>query len=273
MIKRILVHVENFFYKVIIRNLLKTSKLGYGLVVTGAEAGTNFERIYDNQPEGSFVIGHFIDKALLNLPAVQATRGRKEDIKKILENEIHNNILLNYKTRILDLASGASRYLREFSQEHRMGYVESVCIDKDMPSVRLGRVLARKENLKNIKFFKADLFDLKHLKAFAAKLKWKPNIIIASGLFIYFSNEIVEKILKDIYEYLPTGGIIIFTSYEQLNTRKLMRKAMSTSTGQEWTLYYRQPEQWRSMLHRIGFKNNLILRDQWQMNNICTARK
>src|SRR3990167_1055984 len=119
MIKRILARVEDFFYRVILRNLLKTSKLGYGVVVTGAESGANFEHMYNNKPEGSFIIGRYIDKALLNLPAVHATRGRKEDIKKVLWNEISNNRILGRKTKVLDLASGGARYLRELPEFHR----------------------------------------------------------------------------------------------------------------------------------------------------------
>lgn len=273
MIKKILVYLDNFLYKVILKNLLKTSKLGYGTIVTGAESGANFEHMYNNRPDGSFIIGRFVDKALLNLPAVKATRGRKEDIKKVLWNEIGNNKLLERKTRVLDLASGGARYLRELAEEHRNGDIESICIDKDRTCVQLGEELAKKEGLKNIKFFRGDIFRLNHLRAFASRLNWKPNVVIASGLFIYFNNQMVERMVKEIYDILPKEGLLAFSSYENLNTRKLMRKTMSTSSGEEWTLYYRKPEYWRSLLHNVGFKQIFITRDQWLMNNICMARK
>ncbi len=273
MIKRVSVYLENFFYKVLLKNLLKTSKLGYGLVVTGAESGTNFEHIYNNRPQGSFIIGRYVDKALLNLPAVHATRGRKEDIKGILWNEIGNNRIRNRKTKVLDLASGGGRYLRELVQEHRNSEIESICIDKDGTCIQLGEELVKKEDLKNIRFLKGDIFRLNHLKTFARRSTWIPNVVVASGLFIYFSNQTVEKMITEIYEALPSEGLLIFSSYEHLNTRKLMRKAMATSSGEEWTLYYRKPEYWRSLLHCSGFKEIFITRDQWQMNNIISARK
>ena len=158
MIKKIAVYWDNFLYKVLIKNLLKISKLGYGTIVEGAESGVNFEHIYNNQPEGRFVVGKYIDKVLLNLPAVHATRGRKEDIKRVLWNEIHNNKLRKRKTRVLDLASGGARYLRELAEEHRCGDVESVGLDKDSRCVQLGRSLVEKEGLKNLRFVKGDLF-------------------------------------------------------------------------------------------------------------------
>lgn len=273
MIRRLAARLEDFFYRGILRNLLKTSKLGYGLVVTGAESGANFEHMYNNRPEGKFIIGRFIDKALLNLPAVHATRGRKEDIKRVLWNEVNNNRLMGKKTRVLDLASGGARYLRELAEEHRNGDIESICIDKDETCIQLGNDLLNRESLKNIRFFRGDIFRLSHLKGLSSKIRWLPNVVIASGLFIYFNNQMVEKMIREIFDILPREGFIIFSSYESLNTRKLMRKTMSTSSGKEWTLYYRKPDYWRQLLYDIGFKQIFILRDQWGMNNICTARK
>jgi SAM-dependent methyltransferase len=273
MIKRIVARVEDFFYRVILKNLLKLSRLGYGIIVTGAESGANFEHMYDNRPAGKLIIGRYIDKALLNLPSVQATRGRKEDLKRVLWNEIHNNKLAGRKTRVLDLASGGARYLRELIDEHRNSDVESICIDKDRKCVGLGHNLATKERLSNIRFFRGDIFHLEHLKKISSRMHWAPNVIIASGLFIYYNNDATERMLREIYESLPAEGAVIFSSYENLGSRKLMRKVGSTSSGEEWTLYYRKPDYWRNLLHRIGFRQIFILRDQWQMNNICTARK
>lgn len=273
MIKEILVHLDNFLYKVVLKNLLKTSKLGYGLVVTGAESGANFEHMYNNRPEGSFIIGRYVDKALLKLQAVEATRGRKEDIKKVLWNEVNNNRLLGKKTRVLDLASGGARYLRELTEYHQNGDIESICIDKNTTCVHLGEELSKKEGLKNIRFFRGDIFRLGHLRNFSSRLRWAPNVVIAAGLFIYFSNQVVEKMIQEIYDLLPDEGLLIFSSYEQLHTRKLMRKTMATSSGKEWTLYYRKPDYWRSVLYDKGFKQIFITRDQWQMNNIVSARK
>lgn len=273
MIKRILVYLDNFFYKVILKNLLKTSKLGYGVVVSGAESGVNFEHMYNNRPQGSFIIGKSIDKVLLNLPAVHATRGRKDDIKRVLWNEIHYNKMMGRKTKVLDLASGGARYLRELAEEHRNGEIESVCIDKDLPCVQMGRSLSKEEGLRNIRFFCGDIFHLDRLKHFSQKIMWMPNIIIASGLFIYFNNQQVDKMLKEIYDVLPKEGLVVFSSYEKLNTKKLMRKTMSTTSGEEWTLYYRKPENWLSLLPKIGFRYPFVLRDRWEMNNIVVGRK
>jgi len=273
MLKRLIARVDDFFYRVILKNVLKLSKLGHGFIVSGAESGENFEHIYNNKPQGAFLIGKYIDRILLNLPSVRATRERKEQIKKILRKEISINQSKGQKTRILDLASGGARYLRELKTEHENGDVESLCIDKNMRCVNLGRSLAGREDVKNLKFLRGDIFRMGHLKAISQNIDWKPNVIIASGLFIYFNDPTVERILKETHQFLPSGGIVIFQSYENLSSRKLMRKTSSTSTGEQWTLYYRKPEFWKKLLGDIGFKEISISRDEWQMNNVCVARK
>lgn len=273
MLKRLIAKFDDFLYRVILRSLLKLSKLGHGCIVEGAESGVNFEHMYNNVPEGRFVIGKIIDKVLLGLKACQATRIRKDEIKSILWNEVQNNMMCNRKTKVLDLASGGARYLRELKEEHNSGQIESICVDKDINCVRLGRELSGKEGVANIRFFRADMFKLDFLKKFGSKKKWRPNVIIASGLLIYFNDDTSEKILKAIYDALPASGIVVFQSYENLDTKKLMRKTLATSTGENWTLYYRKPAFWRSVLWRIGFRDIFITRDQWHMNNVCTGRK
>jgi SAM-dependent methyltransferase len=273
MLKRLIARADDFFYRVILRNILKLSKLGYGFIVSGAESGENFEHIYNNKPQGVFLIGKLIDKILLNLPSVRATRARKEEIKTLLRNEISHNRSAGRKTRVLDLASGGARYLRELKAEHESGDVESLCIDKNMRCVNLGRSLTGRESVKNLKFVRGDIFRMGHLKTISQQINWKPNVIIASGLFIYFNDQTVERVLKEIYQFLPPKGVVIFQSYENLSSRKLMRKTSVTSSGDQWTLYYRKPEFWEKLLSAIGFKGISISRDEWLMNNVCFARK
>lgn len=272
-IKRLLVRADDFFYRKILKNLLRISTLGRGFVVTGAEAGTNFEYIYDNESSGKFLIGKYVDRALLNLPSVQATRQRKDEIKAIVWNEIQNNKIKGEKTRVLDLASGGARYLRELKEDHANGWVESVCVDRDRKCVMMGESLLLKEKVSGIRFLQGDIFKPQKLKALSQKMAWQPNVIITSGIFIYFDNPTVEKIISEVYEVLQPGGILVFTSYENIRSRKLMRKTMATSDGKKWILYYRKPDYWRRVLCAAHFEDVFISRDQWLMNNVCFARK
>lgn len=273
MLKRLIARIDDYFYRVILKNILKLSRLGYGFIVSGAESGENFEHIYNNKAAGSFFFGKVIDRLLLNLPSVRATRERKDQIKNVLREEIKRNQAAGRGTRVLDLASGGARYLRELKEEHESGRVESLCIDKNMRCVQLGRFLTQQEKVKNLKFIRGDIFRTSHLRAISKQLDWRPNVIIASGIFIYFNDQVVERVLREVFQFLPPGGLMIFQSYENLSSRKLMRKTSTTTAGEQWTLYYRKPDFWEKLLRDVGFGTIAITRDEWKMNNICVARK
>ena len=92
--------------------------------------------------EGDGPLGWVVDWALLNLPAVKATRNRKDAILKILKNEIANNQLSGKKTYVIDVGAGTSRYLLDLAREYSAGSVEALSIDYDRESLNLGKKIA-----------------------------------------------------------------------------------------------------------------------------------
>src|SRR3989338_6037770 len=103
--------IDDFVYKKIIRSLLLTSCFGRKSVLGRSESGVNFEYMYDNKSHGYTWLGKLVDRILLNLPAVKATRNRKDSILKILKNEIKDNIIREIHTKIVDIGSGFIYYL------------------------------------------------------------------------------------------------------------------------------------------------------------------
>ena len=266
--------LEDFFYKKIVRNLLLLSDLGRRSALGEAATGYNFDYMYENKAHGFFGVGLLIDKVLLNLPAVQATRNRRSSIVKILCNEIQNNKLKGKTTRILDLACGAGRYLTDIAKIYPNDKVEIVGVDLDSKSLALAKSLSEKESItKNrIRFVKGNVFKLSVLKKLGQQIEWRPNVVIASGLTVYINDDKVTTILKQIYEGLDKDGLVLIDSQESNPSRKLMEKALKTKEG-AWVLYYRPSEQWREWLNEFGFRNIVVSRDPWQMYNICSARK
>jgi len=262
--------IENFIYQRIIRPFLLLSKLGRTSIKGGADSGLNFDHMYRNKPKGITPFGKFVDKILLNLPSVRATRHRKEIIVEILKNEIDNNILLGRKNKILDVASGPARYLMDVINNFNQDKIEVICIDRDRRSLNFGKVLA---GTKPIRYAKANIFRLGKLKGLSKKIKWFPNIIISSGLFEYLNDKDALKVLKDIYENIDKGGLLIFATQKDNPSKKLMGKVCRTQNGQPWKLVYREPGLLRKWLVDIGFRGVLISVDPWGMYEFCTARK
>jgi len=266
--------IEDFFYKRIVRNLLLLSDLGRRSALGEAATGYNFDYMYENKPHGFLGIGLLIDKLLLNLPAVQATRARRVNIVKILSNEIANNKLRGKTTKILDLACGAGRYLTDIAKIFPNDKIEIVGVDFDKKSLELAKSLSEKKGIskERARFIKGNVFKLRILKKLGHQVDWCPNVVIASGLTVYIDGDKVIDMLKQIYAGLDTDGLILIDSQESNPSRKLMEKALKTKEG-AWVLYYRPAEQWRQWFLEFGFRDIVVSSDPWKMYNLCTARK
>lgn len=267
--------VEDFFYKKIVRPLLLTSRFGRQSVLGKADSGINFEYIYRNKAEGITVFGRLVDRVLLNLPSVKATRNRKNNIIKILKNEIETNYLLTQKTKILDVGCGTSRYLIELRNEYSGDHIEALCLDYDSDSIRLARaMIGQIPRVKSfIRYTRANAMRIEHLKCLGERLKWTPNVIIASGFIYYLDDAQVKKVLSEIYRHLDNGGLVVMSSIRMSPSRKLMEKVCTTQSRENWVLNYRSPESVRKMMVDSGFRGVVIGEDPWGMYNICTGRK
>lgn len=269
-ILRIKSGLDKFWYNKIIKNLLSLSKLGRTSIKGNADSGLNFDHMYRNNPKGVTAFGKFVDRLLLNLPSVRATRHRKQIIIKILKNEIANNFILDKKSRIIDIASGPARYLVELINDSNQNNIEVLCIDKDRRSLNFGKILA---GAKPIRYTKADILKTRHLRKLGERIFWKPNIILCSGLFEYRDDFFVKKVLREVLESIDSDGLFIFISQADNPSKKLMGKVGTTSEGKSWDLIYRNPEQLRGWLLDVGFRDVIISLDRWGMYEFCTCRK
>lgn len=266
--------LEDILYKKIVKNLMLLSRLGRQSVLGEAATGYNFDHMYENKAEGSFIIGKWIDRILLNLPAVHATRYRRDCIKKILVNEIENHHVESKKTRIVDIACGSGRYLLDINKMFEEQNVETLGVDYDLKSITRGELLAKKYGVPtvNLRFFRGNLFRLQLLKKLGKNIEWRPNIIVSSGLTVYIDDKKVADVVSQIYDGLSSGGLILIDSQESNPSKKLMEKVCNTKDG-AWVLYYRPISFWRRCLINAGFRDIRISRDPWNMYNLCTARK
>jgi len=257
-------------YKNILTSIFSISKLGKNIISGQADSGLNIDHMYRNMPKGVLGIGKLIDKILLNLPSVKYTRYKKEIILKILQNEVANNIMLGRKTKIIDLASGPARYLIDLIDKSNQDFIDIICIDFDKRSVNFGKILAGK---KPIRYTKANIFKLDHLKWFSKKVNWIPNVIMSTGFFELQTDETVKKLLEEIYSNLDRNGLLLFTGQAKNPTKKLMRNIGKTQSGKPWELYLRPPEIFRRWLIELGFRDVIISLDSLGMYEYCTGRK
>ena len=262
--------IDSFFYKKIVAPIISLSKLGRTTLSGQADAGLNIDHMYRNRPKGITRAGKLVDRVLLRLPSVQATRYKKDIIAKILSNEIANNILLEKKIKILDLASGPARYLVDVVTDKNKDEIEILCIDYDKRSVNFGKILAGN---KPIRYTRVNVFKLERLKRLAGRISWIPNIIITTGFFELLSDNVFENMLKDMYRHIDKDGLVLFTSQADNPSKKLMTKIGKKQDGKNWTLFLRSPDHLRALMIKLGFRDVIISVDRWGMYEYCTGRK
>jgi len=244
------------------------STLGRNSINGFADTGFNFEHMYRNQPSGYTPFGKFVDRILLNLPAVQATRNRKDNIKNILKEEVRKYNPENKTLHILDLACGAARYLVELEAELREGF-KALCLDADEQSLSLGKKLAQEYKATNlIEYRIADIFNEKVLDSTA----FKADFIVVSGLFVYHDDDAVKKHVKLFSKYLDAGKKILVDNQINNPSRKLMEKVCTTTQGISWSLYYRTESHMQSLLSPF-FTDIESSTDKWGQYNILVGRK
>lgn len=256
--------------KNIISGLFSSSKLGSSTVGGRADSGLNIDHMYRGKPKGASIFGRMLDSILLNLPSVKATRVKKGIIIKILQNEVANNVLLCKKTRILDLASGPARYLVDLVDDRNGTNIEALCLDSDKRSINYGKILAHK---KPIRYAKVNVFRLGALTRFSKKVSWVPNVVMATGFFEMQNDDVVKSFLRDIYNHMEKGGLILFTGQADNPSKKLMKTVGRTQSGKAWELFLRSPETLRKWLLDAGFRDVIISLDLIGMYEYCTGRK
>ena len=257
-------------YKKIVKSILSISKLGRNVIGGNADSGLNIDHMYRNRPKGITRVGKVIDRVLLKLPSVKATRYKKDIIVKILHNEIANNILLKRKTKILDIASGPARYIVDAITSYDKDKIEVLCLDSDRKSINFGKVLAGKMP---IRYTKVNVFKLRHLKFLSKRISWVPNIIITTGFFEMLPDNIFYNMLKDAYTHIEKDGLMLFTSQADNPSKKLMAKIGKKQDGESWNMFFRAPEFLRETMIGLSFRDVIISVDQWGMYEYCTGRK
>ena len=262
--------IENFFYHTIIRPIIFTSRLGRRSMLGYADSGLNFDHIYRNEAKGYTKFGRIIDKILLNLPSAKATRYRKQKIIELLKEEIARNISCGKKTRVVDLASGPSRYLVELITEENKDYIEALCFDIDRRNLEFGKEIAKD---KPLLFKKANVLRLGHYKKLSEKISWRPNLVICSGLYEYLEDVETKSSLQEIFVSLGDRGFLLFVTQMDNPNKELIEKLGKTKQGKPWILHYREPRILKEWMINAGFKEINIEIDPWKMYVFCSGRK
>lgn len=193
----------------IVRTLGQTSE-GIRLVTTrGLTSGVMVDYIYQNQPQGRFFIGRWVDKIYLSHRSWEDVRTRKNNLVTFLIDAIDVQRSLNRKPAIVDVAAGSARYILDVKSHVGMEDVSVVCRDLDTEALERGQHNAERLGISGIRFTTGDALSADSL----ALIEPKANIAVSSGFYDWINeDELVQKSIVLIYDMLPPGGCFIFTN-------------------------------------------------------------
>ncbi len=180
----------------------------------GPSSGVVHEYAYQNTPQGSGVLGRWIDRTFLGLRAWDSARQRIETSKEVLAELVAQRRAAGRPTVILDVASGTARYLRELALEQGGEDLVIVCHDRDPRQVMHGRQLIADEGLPRFTFSVGDATDESSYLT-----SQDPDIVLAIGLFPYLHrDDAVRIVMRLAFSHLGPGGCFVCTTLAKPST-------------------------------------------------------
>lgn len=235
----------------------------------GFDSGVMLDYVYQNQPRGDNAIGRLIDRVFLNSVGWRGIRTRKKHLKDTLtqlSDSLHQE---GIKPIILDVASGAARYLFEL-QKQASYPIDLHLNDIDQNSISHAKTLAREFEAQQTTFMNHDIFSLKN----ADSLNSKPNIIVISGLFeLYENNTQVHRVIAHLHSLLQQDGYLIYTGQPWHPQIEMIGRLLNNRQGDRWIMRRRIQAEMDQLVTSVGFNKLNTASDELGIFTVSCARK
>lgn len=207
------------------------------------------EMIYNKKDISSDVLGKLFDRYLLEDPYVTAVRNRKEKMKILIRDFIVHSTNFK-KLRILNIASGGARDLREFLENNKEilknRNIEIVLVDQDKEALDFSK---QQMNLINhnigINYMNENIaIFFRNQDKFKTKLG-KFEMIYSTGLIDYISDLLLEELIKFCFQSLALNGKLFFAVK---NTR--LFKSLASDWFCDWNFYLRDQKNLIALINR-----------------------
>ena len=252
----------------IARRLSRGIEIGSG---HGFDSGLSLDYVYENKPRGSTALGRLIDKSYLDSIGWRGIRQRKLNLERILRDLIMNTHRQNRAIRILDIASGAGRYVIETIRALPEIPISATLCDYKQENVNAARALADDLSLNGaVEVTRADAFDRESL----AKIRPRATIGIVSGLYELFpSNDAVLNSLRGLAEAIEFGGHLIYTNQPWHPQLEFIAQVLRNREGERWIMRRRTTAEIDELVRIAGFEKIDMEIDQWGMFTVSVAKR
>lgn len=169
------------------------------------------EIIYDRKifsPDSE--MGYYFDRYFLSNPYAEAVRNRKDMMREILEKLIANK---NSEIKILNIACGSSREIRELFKNNAQGLIKKKillsCVDWDEDALCFSKEkLQGLPNNVKFNFIKENIMNF--VKGFdLSRIDGKQDVIYSIGLMDYLPNRLFGTLMQSLFKLLKDKGQLI----------------------------------------------------------------
>ncbi len=235
---------------------------------TGFDSGRTLDYVYENRARGALGIGALIDRAYLSSVGWRGIRQRKVNLERMLARAMRAVAGEDRDVRLLDIATGAGRYVLDALAAMPEINASAVLRDHTPANLEAGRALAQRMGLENVRFEQGDAFDPASVAAESA------NIGIVSGLYELFpDNTAVLASLRGMAQALQGGdGYLIYTGQPWHPQLEMISRVLPNREGERWTMRRRTQEEMDDLVRAAGFEKLDMLIDDDGIFTVSLAR-
>jgi hypothetical protein len=209
---------------------------------------TGFDRLFDN----------YFQMSAISV----AVRNRKEDFKRLIISFVCER--QNYPLRIMNLASGSCRELKEIftSDKSLFRNVTFDCYDNEERAIEYAKVLLG--NSSKVNFIKLNAVRIALAKDVNRVIHKRYDLIYSAGLFDYFSDRIAIAVVRNLRKLLKSKGILAISNVRDKYSNPSVH---FMEWAGDWNLVYRDDDAFRKIFIDAGFKED-ELETQYEQQGI-----
>jgi hypothetical protein len=189
------------------------------------------------------------DTYYLQMTASKAVRERKDTCRKTIYNFVKEN--KNRAIRIMNLASGPAREIKELLEDDPEGIFSKVifdCYDLDTNAINYAKQLIN--NTVNVTFFQKNAIRIALKKEVKQEVPYDYDLIYSAGLFDYLDEKVAIRLIGNLRKLLKKNGKILIANFGN--------KYNNSSAGlmewvTEWFLIYRTELEFKRLFLNAGF--------------------
>jgi len=203
-----------------------------------------------NQPEGGSLFAKVVDTWFLRQPPAQAHRNRIDYLTQTLTNETLRVCSSRRLARVLNLACGPAQEIQNFLSESPFNeQTQFTMLDFNEETLQYVRktfddIKRRHSRRTQVEYLKKSVHQIlkEGGRTSDRSAADRYDLVYCAGLFDYLSNQVCQRLMNIMYDWLAPGGLLIATNVEPSNP---LRNGMEHLL--DWHLIYRTAAQMRTL--------------------------